>query len=157
MIGPDYERPTAPVGSGWIARDGDDIVQHAQPIGPWWETFNDPVLTDLIAEAYRQNPSLQAAGVRVVEAQARRGIAIGTLFPQAQNAVGGYRRTILSENGPLRPTDRSFNEFLLGFASHKGMAATGQLLTIGVALTLVCYVVVLPAVLAWDDRHRKRS
>jgi hopanoid biosynthesis associated RND transporter like protein HpnN len=44
----------------------------------------------------------------------------------------------------------------LGFASHKGMAATGQLLTIGVALTLVCYVVVLPAVLEWDDRHRKR-
>jgi predicted exporter len=45
----------------------------------------------------------------------------------------------------------------LGFASHKGMATTGQLLTIGVALTLVCYVVVLPAVLEWDDRHRKRS
>lgn len=44
----------------------------------------------------------------------------------------------------------------LAFASHKGMAATGQLLTIGVALTLVCYVVVLPAVLDWDDRHRKR-
>jgi predicted RND superfamily exporter protein len=44
----------------------------------------------------------------------------------------------------------------LGFASHKGMATTGQLLTIGVALTLVCYVVVLPAVLEWDDRHRKR-
>jgi hopanoid biosynthesis associated RND transporter like protein HpnN len=44
----------------------------------------------------------------------------------------------------------------LGFASHKGMAATGQLLTIGVALTLLCYVVVLPAVLEWDDRHRRR-
>jgi predicted RND superfamily exporter protein len=45
----------------------------------------------------------------------------------------------------------------LGFASHKGMAATGQLLTIGVALTLACYVIVLPAVLEWDDRHRRRS
>jgi hopanoid biosynthesis associated RND transporter like protein HpnN len=44
----------------------------------------------------------------------------------------------------------------LGFASHKGMASIGQLLTIGVALTLVCYVVVLPAVLEWDDRHRRR-
>ena len=44
----------------------------------------------------------------------------------------------------------------LAFASHKGMAATGQLLTIGVALTLVCYVVALPAVLEWDDRHRRR-
>jgi NodT family efflux transporter outer membrane factor (OMF) lipoprotein len=115
MIGPDYERPTAPVGSQWIVRGADDITQQAEPIGPWWETFGDPILSDLIAEAYRGNPSLQAAGVRVLEAQARRGIAIGTLFPQTQNAVGGYRRTILSENGPLKPTDRSFDEFLLGF------------------------------------------
>ena len=115
MIGPDYERPNAPVGEQWVVRNADDITQHAEPIGPWWETFGDPVLTNLIVEAYRGNPSLQAAGVRVLEAQARRGISIGTLFPQAQNAVGGYRRVMLSENGPIKPTDRSFDEFLLGF------------------------------------------
>lgn len=115
MIGPDYERPTAPVGKEWVVRHADDITQRAEPIGPWWETFGDPILSDLIAEAYRQNPSLQAAGVRVLEAHARRGIAIGTLFPQTQNAVGGYRRVILSENGPVKPADRSFDEFLLGF------------------------------------------
>jgi hypothetical protein len=28
-------------------------------------------------------------------------------------------------------------------------------LTIGVAATLVCYVVVLPAVLEWDDRRMR--
>jgi hypothetical protein len=28
-------------------------------------------------------------------------------------------------------------------------------LTIGVAATLVCYVVVLPAVLEWDDRRER--
>ncbi len=43
----------------------------------------------------------------------------------------------------------------LAFASHRGMASFGRLLTVGVALTLVCYVVVLPAVLAWDDRRRR--
>ncbi|MFN8544710.1 MAG: MMPL family transporter [Candidatus Binatia bacterium] len=43
----------------------------------------------------------------------------------------------------------------LGFASHRGLAAFGQLLTLGVFLTLVCYVVVLPAVLEWDDRRRR--
>ena len=42
----------------------------------------------------------------------------------------------------------------LGFAPHRGMAALGQLLTLGVFITLVCYVVVLPAVLEWDDRRR---
>jgi NodT family efflux transporter outer membrane factor (OMF) lipoprotein len=114
MIGPDYKRPDAPVADGWIARDAGTIAPPAEPIGPWWETFSDPVLNDLVAEAYRQNPSLQAAGARVIEAHARRGIAIGTLFPQTQNAVGGYRRVIASENGPAVPLDRSYDEFLLG-------------------------------------------
>jgi hopanoid biosynthesis associated RND transporter like protein HpnN len=35
----------------------------------------------------------------------------------------------------------------LGFASHLGMASLGQLLTLGVALTLVCNLFVLPALL----------
>jgi outer membrane protein TolC len=70
MIGPDYQRPSAPLAHEWIARDANDIVRPAEPIGPWWESFDDPILSNLIAEAYRQNPSLQAAGVRVLEAQA---------------------------------------------------------------------------------------
>jgi hypothetical protein len=44
----------------------------------------------------------------------------------------------------------------LGLAPHRGIASIGQLLTIGVGLVLVCYVVVLPAVLEWDDRRRRR-
>jgi NodT family efflux transporter outer membrane factor (OMF) lipoprotein len=66
-------------------------------------------------EAYERNPSLQAAGVRVLEAQARRGIAIGTLFPQTQNLIGGYRRTVASENVVVVPPERSFDQFLAGF------------------------------------------
>ena len=45
----------------------------------------------------------------------------------------------------------------LVFASHRGMASLGQMLTLGVAATLVCYVVVLPAVLEWDDRRIRRQ
>jgi NodT family efflux transporter outer membrane factor (OMF) lipoprotein len=115
MIGPDYERPPAPLASEWITRGAGDFAPPAEPIGPWWESFGDPILTDLIVEAYRQNPSLEAAGVRVVEAAARRGIAIGTIYPQMQNAVGGYRRVVASENTSFVPPDRSFNDFLLGF------------------------------------------
>jgi len=115
MVGPDYRRPEAPVAPDWIARGAGSIAPSAEPIGPWWESFGDPVLTDLIVEAYRQNPSLQAAGVRVLEGQARRGIAIGTLFPQTQNAVGGYRRTVASENVVVVPPERSFDQFLAGF------------------------------------------
>ncbi len=45
----------------------------------------------------------------------------------------------------------------LGLAPHRGIAAIGQLLTVGVGLVLISYVVVLPAVLEWDDRRRRRS
>ena len=43
----------------------------------------------------------------------------------------------------------------MAFASHRGIAAIGQLLTLGVFFTLVSYVVVLPAILEWDDRRRR--
>jgi hypothetical protein len=45
----------------------------------------------------------------------------------------------------------------LGLTSHRGLASFGQLLTLGVFLTLACYVVVLPAVLEWDDRRRRAA
>ena len=45
----------------------------------------------------------------------------------------------------------------LAFASHRGLASFGRPLTIGVSLTLVCYVVVLPAVLAWGGGNRRRG
>jgi NodT family efflux transporter outer membrane factor (OMF) lipoprotein len=115
MVGPDYKRPGAPVAEGWVTRDGSGIGQPAEPIGPWWDSFNDPALSELIAEAYQGNPSLQAAGVRVLEAQARRGIAIGTIFPQTQNAVGGYTRNVASQNTAIVPPKRGFNDTLVGF------------------------------------------
>jgi NodT family efflux transporter outer membrane factor (OMF) lipoprotein len=114
MIGPDYRRPTVPVADGWIARDAPGLAPESEPVGPWWESFGDPTLTDLVVEAYRQNPSVQAAGARVLEAQARRGIAIGTMFPQLQEAVGSYSRHVASENGIVVSPQRDFNDFNAG-------------------------------------------
>jgi hopanoid biosynthesis associated RND transporter like protein HpnN len=45
----------------------------------------------------------------------------------------------------------------LAFTPHGGIAAIGEMLTVGVALVLVCYVVVLPAVLVWDDARRRKG
>jgi hypothetical protein len=43
----------------------------------------------------------------------------------------------------------------MGLASHLGLATMGQLLTVGVALTLLCNLVVLPALI--DLRHRSAA
>jgi hopanoid biosynthesis associated RND transporter like protein HpnN len=42
----------------------------------------------------------------------------------------------------------------LGFAGHRGMASLGQLLTLGVALTVVCNLFVLPALITWREQRR---
>ncbi len=95
-VGPNYGRPAAPVADAWIDAY-DQRVRSELPAYPaWWEVFNDPRLNELAQSTYEQNLSLRAAGMRVLEARALRGIAVGGLFPQSQDAFGYYRRDQLS-------------------------------------------------------------
>ncbi len=103
-VGPNYNTPSAAVNDAWQEQGGhtDGVV------GDWWETFNDPVLTALVRQAMDQNLTLRAAGLRVLEARAARGIAVGRFFPQVQEAFGGIDNNRLSENEPSASGDRSF-------------------------------------------------
>ena len=56
------------------------------------------MLDRLIELAYQNNPDLKIAGLRVLEARAQLGIAVGTPYPQVQQAVGGATYTQGSEN-----------------------------------------------------------
>ncbi|HVO25609.1 MAG TPA: TolC family protein [Candidatus Margulisiibacteriota bacterium] len=118
MVGPDYVRPPAPAAEQWM-ETGDATIsrEHADYSG-WWTLFGDPTLTSLVETAYRQNPSLQAAGARVLSAEANRGIAIGTLFPQLQEAAGGYSYNTASTNRANQRGsgfDRTFSDVNIGF------------------------------------------
>lgn len=91
-VGPEYARPAAPVSEEWID-DYDERIRAEIPQNPmWWEVFNDPILDQLVQSVYDQNLSLRAAGMRVVNARAQRGIAIGGWFPQQQSQSGQFRR-----------------------------------------------------------------
>jgi NodT family efflux transporter outer membrane factor (OMF) lipoprotein len=84
-VGPNYEPPPAPVANDWIEAN-DPRVQSSPPRDAnWWDVFQDPVLSSLIAQAYQQNPNLRSVGMRVLQARAQRGMAVGNLFPQTQN------------------------------------------------------------------------
>src|SRR5713101_936622 len=98
MVGPDYVRPSAPTADNWIETSEPAVKREPAEVSAWWTVFHDPVLNTLVETAYRQNPSLRAAGVRVLEAQAQRGVAIGQLFPQQQDTFGTYSRHELSKN-----------------------------------------------------------
>jgi outer membrane protein TolC len=82
-VGPDYVRPEAGVNPSWI-ESAPTLQEEPAEIREWWTAFNDPVLTRLVHEAYEQNLSLRAAGLRVIQARAARGVAVGYFFPQEQ-------------------------------------------------------------------------
>jgi NodT family efflux transporter outer membrane factor (OMF) lipoprotein len=95
MIGPDYAEPMAPVAGAWT--NDTQAVSEAPRTADWWKGWDDPVLDRLVETAYANNRSLELAGLRVLEARARRGIAFGNLFPQQQEGKGSYSITELSE------------------------------------------------------------
>jgi len=117
-VGPDFKRPEAPVAQDWIERQDPKLkVGEEVDYGAWWKAFNDPVLDHLVEAAYGQNLNLQIAGVRIMQARAQLGIAVGSQYPQLQQASGDLNRNRISKHSAnLGPgVDRSFWNAAIGF------------------------------------------
>jgi NodT family efflux transporter outer membrane factor (OMF) lipoprotein len=115
-VGPDFKRPRTTVNQNWqAARDPRIWTQYAAD-SVWWKSFNDAALDRLVDLAYQQNLPLQIAGLRIAEARARLGIAVGLQFPQAQVVYGRAGAVGLSENAaPVPLPDRNFFDYEVGF------------------------------------------
>jgi NodT family efflux transporter outer membrane factor (OMF) lipoprotein len=113
-VGPDYVPPEAAVNSSWL-ESSPALRERPAPIREWWKVFGDPVLTRLVHEAYQQNLSLQAAGLRVIEARAVRGIAIGEFFPQEQEISADYSKNQISDNDLNNPPFHDYQTADLSF------------------------------------------
>ena len=99
-VGPDFTRPQVKVSQTWLEAGDQRVKTEPVEYRNWWRVFDDPVLDQLIARAYRENLSLKIAGVRVLEARAQLGIASGGLYPQTQQAFGSLRYNRVSERAP---------------------------------------------------------
>ncbi len=91
-VGPNYHKPPALVAEHWIDAADQRVRSETDNLSIWWGVMNDPVLNQLMIDAYQQNLTLREAGFRVLEARAQLGIALGSFFPQQQTASGSYRR-----------------------------------------------------------------
>jgi len=104
-LGPDFSaeqtEKSAQVSEAWLETNEGLQFDEAQA-QQWWTSFNDPRLNRLIETAYHQNLTLQAAGLRILQARASLGIAVGSQFPQTQAAAGGATRAWPSTN--IKPT-----------------------------------------------------
>jgi NodT family efflux transporter outer membrane factor (OMF) lipoprotein len=115
-VGPNFTRPDVPVAQSWRTGGNPQLATQSAADSAWWRGFADPALDRLVELAYRQNLPLQIAGLRIVEARARLGIATGRQFPQLQVAVGRAEAIGVSENvATLAGGDRQYVDYQLGF------------------------------------------
>ena len=94
-VGPDFTEPELTVNPAWLAADADLRSVGGPGNRDWWRALESPTLDAMVDLAYANNPSLQIAAVRVLQAEAQLGIAQGKLYPQQQAISGSvnYQRT----------------------------------------------------------------
>ncbi len=108
MLGPDFKKPPAPVAGKWLEAGTPAVDSDRQEYRDWWSVFNDPTLTRLVELAYRQNLTLLTAGVRVLEARAQLGIAIGEIYPQEQQAGASLAYNRIPFSNPFNAITNTF-------------------------------------------------
>ena len=114
--GPNFVKPEAKLQENWSEKRDPRVMTQTAVDRLWWRAFNDPTLDQLIQLAYQQNLPLQIAGLRILEARARLGIAIGRQYPQQQEIFGSITGVGLSENTANGfGLDRNFWDYQLGF------------------------------------------
>ena len=96
-VGPNYNRPPVPVADTWIDADNPNVESTPTDLAEWWTVFEDETLNQLIQNTYEQNLTLRTAGLRVMEAQAQRGISAGSIFPRSrkQSAVTAILSSVI--------------------------------------------------------------
>lgn len=98
MVGPDFNAPEVKSPPTW--RQGtaqSQIVE--QGLEPhWWDIFRDDQLTALIEGAAQGNLDIQAAGARLLQAQAEYRVVTGETLPSVSGSAS-YQRARNSQNG----------------------------------------------------------
>ena len=109
MVGPDYTRPVVDAPPGWRLTDqaAKDLANSA-----WWNQFGDPVLSDLIATALRENKDLLIASARIDEYAGRYGVTRSQLFPQVGVGAAADRQKNVPSGAVVKETYNSYDTLL---------------------------------------------
>jgi NodT family efflux transporter outer membrane factor (OMF) lipoprotein len=116
-VGPNYQRPIEPVAKAWVDTADPRLISQSAELASWWTNLNDPVLDQLVQNAYQQNLSIREAAFRVLQARAELGFVQGRFFPQQQYIDGGFTQQKFSganASSPFLPSS-SFSNWQYGF------------------------------------------
>ena len=109
MVGPDYVRPPTDTAAQWLEAEDKRLKISPTNDQDWWKTFNDPVLDQLIDRAYHENLNIRVAGLRILEARAQLGTAIGNFYPQNQQLTGSLNKIHLSQHASQAAFSKIFD------------------------------------------------
>jgi NodT family efflux transporter outer membrane factor (OMF) lipoprotein len=114
-VGPKFVKPVETTNTSW-SEQADPRTTQTVPDSLWWRAFHDATLDSLIRTAYHHNLSLQIAGLRIYEARAQLGIALGQRWPQLQFAFGSATAVGLSKHAANSVlADHNFWDYQAGF------------------------------------------
>jgi NodT family efflux transporter outer membrane factor (OMF) lipoprotein len=115
-VGPKFVKPEVRLNASWSGGGDPRLEARSSVDKTWWRTFNDPALDRLVELAYQQNLPLQIAGLRILEARAQLGIAIGQQYPTNQNPIASATFTGLnSHSANSANIDLYAGNFRVGF------------------------------------------
>ncbi len=125
-MGPDYRRPAVEAPQSWRVEEKEaaDLTNTI-----WWEQFGDPVLSDLIQSALRENKDLKIATARIEEFMGRLAVARAPLFPQVSGTAVALRKGLTKQaNPPLsEATDNPFSSYQLFLSASWEIDLWGRL------------------------------
>ena len=108
-VGPDFVKPEVDASAQWSQQTDQGLETSLPELDQWWQVFQDPVLNNLVDTARRNNNTLEIAGLRVLEARAQLGIAIGSIYPQSQSASGNATYVSPPERTGITSGDWQYN------------------------------------------------
>lgn len=102
-VGPDYKKPPTEAPPEWNSlNQTTPPVTNAGATGDlsqWWQTLNDPLLSELMEEALQANLDLRSAQARLREARSRRTAAASLRFPDVNASANAARNKFSKEAG----------------------------------------------------------
>lgn len=112
-LAPRYERPPIELPAQWV---GSEDRSSAALSVQWWKVYSDPLLDQLVEEAFVHNANLALAVARVDEARALAGFARSELFPFLDAGADRSRtQSSLRTSMPLPPgTERKTDSYRAG-------------------------------------------
>ncbi|MGD0118224.1 MAG: efflux transporter outer membrane subunit [Candidatus Binatus sp.] len=119
MVGPDYRPPAMKLPARWDGNDqqAKQAENHDDKtdLAAWWQSFDDPILNQLVAQELSSNLDEKIALARIREERAYVVISRAGLFPSIDTS-GSYTRQRYSANTPfgffpqLLPRDENIYE-----------------------------------------------